>query len=174
MGKGKAIDDRTRRMIFAMIKAGASTSAIVAKTGVSKSTINNLKAKYTSGEDEGSVIDQTSDQTSDQTTKLPTRSRTRATKREQVKPGQTDEAFAGLCKLIDPLLDGMALTRAIKDGKDRAIAETKYAEALIKVYSKLGSWQGLDNPEPPPATTSPLEKFGEAMKMYMEGEDESK
>lgn len=155
MGKGKAIDDRTRRMIFAMIKAGASTSAIVAKTGVSKSTINNLKAKYTSGEDEGSVIDQTSDQT----TKLPTRPRTRAIRREQVKPGQTDEAFAGLCKLIDPLLDGMALTRAIKDGKDRAIAETKYAEALIKVYSKLGSWQGLDNPEPEPILTSPVDTW---------------
>lgn len=159
MGKGKAIDDRTRRMIFAMIKAGASTSAIVAKTGVSKSTINNLKAKYMSGEDEGMVIDQTSDHTSDQTTKLPTRPRTRAIKREQVKPGQTDEAFAGLCKLIDPLLDGMALTRAIKDGKDRAIAETKYAEALIKVYSKLGSWQGLDNPEPEPVLTSPVDTW---------------
>ena len=53
----------------------------------------------------------------------------------------------------------MALTRAIKDGKDRAIAETKYAEALIKVYSKLGPWQGLDNPEPEPVLTSPVDTW---------------
>lgn len=166
MGKGKAIDDRTRRMIFAMIKAGASTSAIVAQTGVSKSTICSLRAKYMPIEGESSDGVQTSVQTS--------KPRTRAINREPSKPVRNDEAFEGLCRLIDPLLDGMTMTRAIKDGKDRAIAETKYAEALIKVYSKLGSWQGLDNPEPPPATTSPLEKFGEAMKMYMEGEDESK
>lgn len=159
MGKGKAIDDRTRKMIFAMLRAGASTSAIVAQTGVSKSTINSLRAKYMPSEERDSV----GDQTSDQTTKLPTKPRTRATIREVTKldqtSDQTDEAFAGLCKLIDPLLDGMALTKAIKDGKDRAIAETKYAEALIKVYSKLGSWQGLDNPEPEPVLTSPVDTW---------------
>lgn len=142
-------------MIFAMLKAGASTRAIVAQTGVSKSTICNLRAKYMPTSEEG--VD--SVQTSVQTSKPPSKPHARAIITEPSKSVQTDEAFAGLCRLIDPLLDGMALTRAIKDGKDRAIAETKYAEALIKVYSKLGSWQGLDNPEPEPVLTSPVDTW---------------
>ena len=171
---GKPIDAQTRKMIFAMIRAGASTRAIVAQTGVSKSAINSLKAKCKT-KDAGDPL------VADHTTTESTTPRARAIKvdvtkptTESTTPDHTDEAFAGLCNLIDPLLVGMRTSKMIKDGKERAIAETKYAEALIKVYSKLGSWQGLDNPEPPPATTSPLEKFGEAMKMYMEGEDESK
>lgn len=152
-------------MIFAMIRAGASTRAIVAQTGVSKSAINSLKAKCKAkdkGTDDAVVIDHTVDQT----TTGPTTPRARAIKVDATKSatpsttsGQTDEAFAGLCSLIDPLLVGMRTSKLIKDGKDRAIAETKYAEALIKVYSKLGSWQGLDNPEPEPVLTSPVDTW---------------
>lgn len=148
-------------MIFAMIRAGASTRAIVAQTGVSKSAINSLKAKCKAndkGTDDAVVIDHTVDQT----TTGPTTPRARAIKVDVTRPttpDQTDEAFAGLCSLIDPLLVGMRTSKLIKDGKDRAIAETKYAEALIKVYSKLGSWQGLDNPEPEPVLTSPVDTW---------------
>lgn len=171
---GKPIDDHTRRMIFAMIKAGASTKAIVAKTGVSKSAINNLKSKWSKGQEEGPgpVVD---DHTSDHTT-TPTTAHARAIEGGVTKPTTPDHgdmAFGGLCALIDPLLSGMRSTKSIKDGKDRAIAEAQYANTLIKVYSKIGSWSGLDNPTPPPATVSPLEKFGEAMRKYMEEEDES-
>ena len=165
---GKPIDDDTRRVIFAMIKAGASTKAIVAKTGVSKSAINAIKAKWNKGQND--VVD---DHTSDQKT-TPTTPHARAIEGEATTPTTPDRgelAFSGLCALIDPLLSGMRLTKSIKDGKDRAIAEAQYANALLKVYSKIGSWSGLDNPAPPPVLVSPLEKFGEAMRHYAEEED---
>ena len=165
---GKPIDDDTRRVIFAMIKAGASTKAIVAKTGVSKSAINAIKAKWNKGQND--VVD---DHTSDQKT-TPTTPHARATEGEATTPTTPDRgelAFSGLCALIDPLLSGMRLAKSIKDGKDRAIAEAQYANALLKVYSKIGSWSGLDNPAPPPVLVSPLEKFGEAMRHYEEEED---
>lgn len=169
---GKPIDDSTRRMIFAMIKAGASTKAIVAKTGVSKSAINALKAKWSKGQED--VVDcVVADHTVDQTT-TPTTPHARAIKGEATTPTTPDRgelAFSGLCALIDPLLSGMRLAKSIKDGKDRAIAEAQYANALLKVYSKIGSWSGLDNPAPPPVLVSPLEKFGEAMRHYSEEED---
>lgn len=154
---GKAIDDKTRRMIFAMIKAGASTRAIVAKTGVSKSAINAIKAKMNKQGD-----DVVSDHTIDHTTTPPTTIHARAIEGGANTPTTPDcnaIAFRGLCALIDPLLSGMRLTKSIKDGKDRAIAEAQYANALIKVYSKIGSWEGLDNPAPPPVLTSPVDEW---------------
>lgn len=61
--------------------------------------------------------------------------------------------------MIDPLRSQMKASESITDESKRAYVMTLYADKLIKIYTKIGSWSGLDDPAPAVIAESPIDSF---------------
>lgn len=160
----RPIDDRVRKTIFAMMDAGASTAAIAEATGVSGATVRRIRAQR-----------QPAKALKSAQPSLNPRTHTRdGDALKSAQPAQPIErmpisdnrAFQGMVGLIDPLLDQFKACTSIKKEGERAYVMTMYADKLIKIYSKIGSWTGLDDPAPIVATVSPLDDFARSLEAY--------
>lgn len=142
-----------------MIDAGASTRAIVECTGASKTTVNRMRSERPKKRSKSS----------DPPTHLRAHTRdgspTHVTHVTQVDPPnatmpESDNfAYKGMCDLIDPLCEQMKASEKITDESKRAYVMTTYADKLIKIYTKIGSWSGLDDPAPAVIAESPIDSF---------------
>ncbi len=160
---GGPIDQKVRKTIYAMIDAGASTKAIIEQTGASKTTINRIRAERTkdrtSPDDPPGPTPRTRTRDGSPTHATHADPPTHSAPLTAVEPVSTNLAFAGMCKLIDPLLDEFNACKSIEKTGEKAYAMSIYADKLIKIYSKIGSWTGLDDPAPIVVSESPLDEY---------------
>lgn len=69
------------------------------------------------------------------------------------------ETLDGMRALANSLIDKLQHTNEIPDPNTRARIEGQYMKQLQIVYSRIGNWAGLENPEPEPITVSPLNEM---------------
>ena len=145
-----------------MIDAGASTRAIVECTGASKTTVNRMRSERPKKRPKSS--DPPTHPRTCACDGSPTHA-THATHATHVDPPtatmpESDNfAFKGMCNLIDPLLEQLNHCKSMTDDGKKAYAMTMYADKLIKIYSKIGTWTGLDDPAPAVIAESPIDSF---------------
>ena len=143
-----------------MLDAGASTGAIVEATGASKATVNRLRSQRGS----------TKGKSKTKTAQPRLNPRTHAHDGPPTQPAQPTQpvesselsnsrAYKGMVDMIDPLRSQMKASESITDESKRAYVMTLYADKLIKIYTKIGSWSGLDDPAPAVIAESPIDSF---------------
>lgn len=160
----RPIDEKVRRTIFSMMEAGASTRAIAETTGVSEPTIRRIRAQHKPEKALKSAQPALNPRTHPRDGD--------ALNRDQ--PAQPIErssvsdnlAFRGMVGLLDPLLEQFDKSKSIQGDSERAYVMTMYTDKLIKIYSKIGTWTGLDDPAPVVATVSPLDDFARCLEAY--------
>lgn len=156
---GQPIDEKVRKMIYTMIDAGASTKAIVECTGASKTTVNRMRSnrpKKRPTTDDPSTHPRTHAHDGSPTHVTQVDPPTHPIEPEELS---SNRAYKGMVDLIDPLRNQFKAAENITDESKRAYVMTMYADKLIKVYTKIGSWSGLDDPAPMVIAESPIDSF---------------
>lgn len=149
-----ALDEDQRRQIYAMFANKASTKAIAAKTGVDEKAIKAMRTKWKEKRKE----ERASQVNARDNMGARARACTRAMDLSTTQ-AQRDAALSGLADLIPVLVNGLGDVDSIEGEHDKAWARATYSKVLFQIYSKLGSWGGLDNPEPEPILTSPVDTW---------------
>lgn len=160
----RPIDDRVRKTIFAMMDAGASTRAIAEATGVSGATVRRMRAQRQPAKALKSAQPSLNPRTHTRDGEA-LKSAQPAQPIERM-PISDNRAFQGMVGLIDPLLDQFHACTSIATQGERAYVMNMYANTLVKIYSKIGTWTGLDDPAPIVATVSPLDDFARSLEAY--------
>lgn len=153
----QALDDETRKRIYAMFANRASTKTISDKTGVDEKRIKDLRRAWKDRQkkDESSCA------------RAQTIAREPAPKCAPVCVRENEDimdsdvqkktALEGLFSMIPQLTDGMDRIRnSDMPFRDMAWAETAYAKVLAGVYKQIGAWGGLDIQDPDPIVESPI------------------
>ena len=162
------IDEKTRRTIFAMLDAGASTKSIMEMTGASKATISRMRTQRKSKHEPVEAFQPRSNpraHTRDGSPSQPFQSVETSQSYERPEVSEND-SFKGMVKMANFLSEQFEKSKDIEDVGQRACISTMYADKLIKIYSKLGTWTGLDDPAPIIATVSPLDDFARSLEAY--------